>query len=82
MLGQDLLAKPLERQPPKRREPLVALEERAAEPRVARRKLGGTVFWIPAKSGRLVAARRMSTSPSFEMPTSGEASTVTSASSS
>jgi hypothetical protein len=42
----------------------------------------GTERSIPVKIGRRPAARRISSSASFETPTSGDASTLTSASSS
>ena len=80
MLGDDPLAEPLEREPRRRaHEPLVALQERAAELRVARVELGRQPLSIPVKSGRRPAARRISTSASFETPTNGDASTETSA---
>ena len=84
VLGDDLLAEPLERERAERRgEPLVALAEGAEEPRVALGELlRAAPRSSPANSGRRAAARRSSTSASFETPTNGEASTVTSASSS
>ena len=83
MLGDDLLAEPLERQA--RRggdEPLVALLERAQQLLVALGSVAGSERSMPTKSGRFGAARRISTSASFETPTNGDASTLTSASSS
>ena len=77
VVGDDPLTEPLEREP--RRcvgEPVVALPERAQQARVALgRDRAGSERSMPVKIGRFAAARRISSSASFETPTNGDAST-------
>ena len=82
VVGDDPLAEPLEREPRRSLdEPVVALPERAQEPDVPLVEIRGSERSSPVKIGPR-AARRISSSASFDTPTNGEASTETSASSS
>ena len=83
VLGDDRFEQPLERE--RRRhpgQPLEALAEGAEKLLVMLRELGRQALLEGLEERALGAALRRSTSASFETPTSGEASTVTSASSS
>ena len=73
VVGDDPLAEPLEREPSRRLdEPVEALPERPQELRVAlRADPAGTPRSMPVKIGRRPAARRISSSASFETPTNG-----------
>ena len=83
VLDEDALAEQLQGEPRRALdEPLVPLQERAHEATVVVGEVGGSVRSIPLKIGRFSALARMRTSASFETPTNGDASTVSSASSS
>ena len=84
VLDEDPLAEQLEREPGRALdEPLVALQECPHEAAVVvARDRRGRARSIPLKIGRFSAFARMRTSASFETPTNGDASTVSSASSS
>ena len=83
VLDEDALAEKLEREPRRALdEPLVPLQERAHEAAVVLGEIVGKRALDPLKIGRFSALARMRTSASFETPTNGDASTVSSASSS